>query len=68
MIRREEHLLQEHVHNLLCVFVCVCVLTHLLMIASVLIHFVSCANQFPVNISRNLTFSVSLGLRKIQLF
>ena len=38
------------------------------MIASVLIHFVSCVNQFPVSISRNLIYSVSLGLRKIQLF
>ena len=37
------------------------------MIASVLIHFVSCVNQFLVSISRNLIFSVSLGLRKIQL-
>ena len=25
-------------------------------------------NQFPLSISRNLIFSVSLGLRKIQLF
>ena len=37
------------------------------MIASVLIHFVSGVNQFLVSISRNLIFSVSLGLRKIQL-
>ena len=37
------------------------------MIACVLIHFVSCVNQFLVSISRNLIFSVSLGLRKIQL-
>ena len=41
---------------------------HLLMIASVLIHFVSCVNQFPVSISRNLIISVSLGLRKNQSF
>ena len=38
------------------------------MIAPVLIHFVSCVNQFPLSISRNLVFSVSLGLHKIQLF
>ena len=38
------------------------------MIASVLIHFVSCFNQFPVSISGNLIFSISLGLRKAQLF
>ena len=38
------------------------------MIASVFINFVSCVTQFPVSISRNLIVSVSLGLRKIQLF
>ena len=38
------------------------------MIAYVLIDFVSCVNQFPASISCNLIFSVSLGLRKIQLF
>ena len=38
------------------------------MIASVLIHFVSCISQFPLSISRNLIFSVPLGLRKIHLF
>ena len=40
---------------------------HLLMIAFVLIHFVSCVNQFPVSVSCHFIFSVSLGLRKIQL-
>ena len=38
------------------------------MIASVLIHLLSCVNQFRLSISRNLIFSVSLGLRKIQSF
>ena len=37
------------------------------MIASVLIHFVSCVNQFSASISHNLIFSVTLGLSKIQL-
>ena len=30
--------------------------------------FVSCVIQFPVSVSRDLIFSVSLGLRIIQLF
>ena len=38
------------------------------MFVSVLMDFVSCVNQFPVSISCNLIFFVSLGLRKIHLF
>ena len=38
------------------------------MIAFVLVHFISRVNQFPLSISRNLIFSVPLGLHKIQLF
>ena len=38
------------------------------MIVSVLIHFVSCVNQFPLSISHNLISSVQLGLHKIKLF
>ena len=30
--------------------------------------FVSCVIQFPISVSRDLIFSVSLGLRIIQLF
>ena len=33
----------------------------------VLIHFSSCVNEFPASIFRDLMFSVSLGLRRIQL-
>ena len=55
---------EEHLHNAF-VF---CFFEYLLMIVSVSIHFVSCVNQFPISISRNLMFPVSLGLRKIQLF
>ena len=40
---------------------------HFLMTASVLIHLISCVNQFPASVTRNLMFSVSLGFRKIKL-
>ena len=39
-----------------------------LMTASVVIHFISCVNQFPANASRDLMLFVSLSLRRIQLF
>ena len=55
---------EEHLHDVLPFFF----FLNTLMIASVLIHFVSCVNHFPVSVSRDLTFSVSLGLRIIQLF
>ena len=38
------------------------------MFASVLISFCYFLTQFPLSISSNLILSVSLGLRKIQLF
>ena len=38
------------------------------MFASVLISFYFLLTQFPLSISRNLVLSVSLGLRKPQLF
>ena len=38
------------------------------MIVSVLSILFFCVNQFPVSISHNLIFSVSLKLPKIQLF
>ena len=40
-------------------------LEHLLMTASVMIHFISCVNQFPASASHNLMFSVLLGLHKL---
>ena len=51
-------------------FACLFVLTPFddCFCVDVLIHFVSSISQVPVSISRNLVFSVSLGLLKIQLF
>ena len=53
----------EHLRN---VFPFVFFLKHVLMIAFAMIHFVSCANQSPVSVSRDLIFSVLLGLDKTQ--
>ena len=40
---------------------------HFLMTDSVLIHFISCVNKLPASVSRDLTYSVSLSLPRIQL-
>ena len=40
---------------------------HFLMTDSVLIHFISCVNKLPASVSRDLMYSVSLSLPRIQL-
>ena len=51
---------EEHLYNMF-------FLEHVLTIASVLIYFVSCANQFLASVFHSLMLSLSLGLRRFKL-